>query len=301
MNTNQLKYFIAVADNHSFTKAAKQYYLTQTALTQQIQALEAQIGVQLIDRSSRPIELTPAGRAFYTEANDILNRFYAAVQNTRDASRGASGTLQIGYAKTFENSQLPERFLSFHQKYPNIHMKLFCSESDQLIYGLLNKEYDITFTWDSTNITLEDAFETRVVEKITSVVLLYTSHPFAKRDSLSRRDLKGEKLFFLTPSSTGYSFADTHYINLYQEAGYQPDIVMRSRDLPSVLMMVALEQGIALIPSYCMKQIILYDNLVAIPMTGNDEYMLAGWRTDNENPALECFLGEFEDIETKKT
>ena len=68
MNINQLKYFIAVAEYQSFTKAANQYYISQTAITQQIQALEEAMDVRLIDRSRRPIALTPAGNVFFQEA-----------------------------------------------------------------------------------------------------------------------------------------------------------------------------------------------------------------------------------------
>ena len=114
MNTNQLTYFIAVAENQNFTKAAAQCYLTQTAITQQIQILEKQMDVVLIDRTSRPIKLTQAGHIFYHEAKDILARINLAIQNTKNAHNAASGLLRIGYAKTFESSNLPNLIVSFH-------------------------------------------------------------------------------------------------------------------------------------------------------------------------------------------
>ena len=222
MNTNQLTYFIAVAENQNFTKAAAQCYLTQTAITQQIQILEKQMDVVLIDRTSRPIKLTPAGHIFYHEAKDILARINLAIQNTKNAHNAASGLLRIGYAKTFESSNLPNLIVSFHREYENINLQIFRNDVDNLVFGLLNNEYDIIFTWDSTNIFIQNAVNTLPVEKITSVVLMYDSHPLAHSASLSRADLKNEKLYYLTPSNTGHSFADIHYMNLYQEAGYQP-------------------------------------------------------------------------------
>ena len=74
MNINQLRYFVSAAENRSFTKAAAQYYISQTAVTQQIQALEYTVGVALFDRSSRPISLTPAGKLFLADAKAILER-----------------------------------------------------------------------------------------------------------------------------------------------------------------------------------------------------------------------------------
>ena len=95
MNIKQLKYFIAVAEYKSFTKAANQYYISQTAITQQIQALEEAMNVQLIDRSRRPIALTPAGNVFLGEAKAILERMNTALGKVRDDSTGLVGTLRI--------------------------------------------------------------------------------------------------------------------------------------------------------------------------------------------------------------
>ena len=106
MNTNQLKYFVAVAQYRSFTKAANQYYISQTAITQQIHALEESMNVRLFNRSSRPVALTPAGRIFFLEAKAILERMETAVSKVKDASTGLVGTLRIGYTKGYERSDL---------------------------------------------------------------------------------------------------------------------------------------------------------------------------------------------------
>ena len=108
MNINQLKYFVAVAEQRSFTKAANQYYLSQTAVTQQVRALEESLGVQLLDRNSRPVSLTPAGAVFLKEAKAILVRMDTAVSRVKDASTGVVGTLRIGYTKGYERSSLSD-------------------------------------------------------------------------------------------------------------------------------------------------------------------------------------------------
>ena len=104
MNINQLKYFIAVAEYKSFTKAANQHYISQTAITQQIHALEEQMGVVLVDRTRRPIALTAAGTIFLSEAKMILDRMNSAMSKVHDASTGLVGTLRIGYTKGYERS-----------------------------------------------------------------------------------------------------------------------------------------------------------------------------------------------------
>ena len=117
MTLNQLKYFVAVAESRSFTKAAEQYFLAQTAITQQIQKLETSLGVQLIDRKTRPISLTPMGQVFLREARSILRRMDGAIQRTREASTGITGTLRIGYTKGYEHSDLPVKMRRFHQSF----------------------------------------------------------------------------------------------------------------------------------------------------------------------------------------
>ena len=146
MNINQLRYFVAVAEQRSFTKAANQYYLSQTAVTQQVRALEEALGVQLLDRNSRPVSLTPAGAVFLTEAKAILERMNSAVSRARDASTGLVGSVRIGYTKGYERSDLSNKLRTFHRDYPNILLTCFRCDTDMLAAGLLNGEYDIIFT-----------------------------------------------------------------------------------------------------------------------------------------------------------
>ena len=292
MNINQLRYFVAVAEHRSFTKAANQYYLSQTAVTQQVRALEDTLGVRLLDRNSRPISLTPAGTVFLKEAKAILERMNSAVSRTRDASTGLVGSLRIGYTKGYERSNLSDRLREFHRDYPNILLTCFRCDTDMLAAGLLNGEYDVIFTWDSTNIRQDSQVETRLIEQARLVVALYGSHPFARRTALRRSELKNETIIFMSPSSTGASFGDDHFMQLYQQAGYHPSILLRSNDVESILMMVAAEEGISILPAYCTDKLINADNLLFVPLLGDEETedILAAWRKDTDSQPLRHFL-----------
>ena len=104
--------------------------------------------------------------------------------------------------------------------------------------------------------------------------------------------MKGEKIIFMSPSSTGDSFGDAYYIGLYQQAGYQPDILLNTSDGETVLMMVAAEQAISVVPEYCIDRMIHADNLIFVPLDGDDETeeILAIWRKEDISPALEHFI-----------
>jgi len=292
MNINQLKYFVAVAEHRSFTKAANQYYLSQTAITQQVRALEATLEVQLFDRNSRPISLTPAGTVFLTEAKAILERMNTAISRAQDASTGLVGSLRIGYTKGYERSDLSNKLRSFHREYPNVLMTCFRHDTDMLAAGLLNHEYDIIFTWDSTNIRQNEELETRLIERARLVVALYASHPLAQRTFLLRSELKNETILFMTPSSTGESYGDAYFMQLYQNAGYQPNILLRSNDVESLLMMVAAEEGISIVPDYCTAKLDDAENLVFIPLVGDEEVedILAVWHRDDSSLPLQHFV-----------
>lgn len=292
MNINQLKYFIAVAEYKSFTKAANQYYISQTAITQQIHALEEQINVALIDRARRPIALTPAGNVFLIEAKAIVERMNTALSRVHDASTGLVGTLRIGYTKGYERSNLSNILRSFHLDYPNILITCYRCDTDMLAAGLLNNDYDMIFTWDSTNILQEDAIEYKLMELAPLSVALYNSHPLARRNSLTRKELKGEAILYMSPSGSPESYGDNHFLELYKQAGYQPNILFRSSDIESILMMVAAEEGISILPSYVTNKLTDADNLTFVPLIGEGEFeqIISVWRKDDQSPALRQFI-----------
>ncbi|MBE5972422.1 MAG: LysR family transcriptional regulator [Lachnoclostridium sp.] len=292
MNINQLKYFIAVAEHKSFSKAAEQYFLTQTAMTQQVQKLEDSIGVQLIDRKTRPISVTPTGMVFLKEARIIVHQMEEAFRRTREASSGVTGTLRIGYTKGYEHSDLTVKLRQYHHDFPNVLITCRRCNTDILASSLIDGEFDIIFTWDSTNIRNDSAVQYKLQEKVQLVVALYGSHPLAQKTGLTRADLRNEINLFMSPSGTGDSLGDEYFIKLYQNAGYYPNILLRSDDVESILMMVSAEEGISILPASCIRRLSDVDNLVFVPLLGENETeeILSVWRKDNDSPLLKKFL-----------
>jgi len=292
MNTNQLRYFVAAAESRSFTKAADQHYISQTAITQQIHALEELLGVTLFDRGSRPITLTPAGRTFLSDARMILERVDQAVNRVQEASVGMVGNLRIGYTKGYERSSLFDGLRDFHREYPNVLISCYRRNTDFLAAGLLKDEFDIIFTWDSTELAKNDAVECRLVERSPLMVAVYGSHPLAQRRVIRRKELRNERILFMTPSSTGESVGDMRFYEKYEEAGYTPNILFRSNDVESILMMVAAEEGISLLPGYVTQKLTNAENIVFIPLQGQDETVeiIAAWKKEMGNSVLQGFV-----------
>lgn len=302
MNINQLKYFIAAAEYKSFTKAANQFYISQTAITQQIQSLEEKMDVQLFDRSKRPIDLTPSGKVFLIEAKAIINRIESALEKAQEASAGLVGSIRIGYTRGYERSNLSEILRVFHKEYPNILLSCYRGDTDTLAAGLFNGDYDIIFTWDSTNITQEADIEWKMHEMAPLVVAVYENHILANEKTLTRRELKGEAIIYMTPSKTGESYGDDYFMELYKKAGYLPHILLRSSDAESVLMMVAAEEGISILPDYVTKKLHYAENLKFIPLVGEGEFakILRVWRKHDSNLALHYFIEIMDKIENER-
>lgn len=292
MNLNQLRYFVAVAEYRSFTKAANQYYISQTAITQQIQALEDILDVKLVDRSKRPICLTAAGKVFLPEAKAMINRAEFATKRVKEAEAGGEEILRIGYTKGYEGSDLPLVMQNFHKDNPDVLLTCFRADTDFLAAGILNGDYDVIFTWDSTNILEDTRVGVKEIEKVQLMASLYKNHPLAGRKEIWRSDLAGERLLFMSPSGEGDTYADDYYIRLYQQAGYNPNIFLRTSDLESVIMMVEAEVAVSILPEYCSKKFNNTGNIVYIPLSGESEFetIHAVWLKEAMNPHLERFL-----------
>lgn len=292
MHLNQLRYFASVASYRSFTQAAERHYLTQTAITQQIKALEDSLGLQLINRQKRPIELTPAGKVFYQEVKAILSRVDEAVAKAQEASAGTVGTIRIGYEKGYERSNLSDRLRAFHRAFPNVLFTCIRADSDQLAAMLQTGELDVIFSWDSTNLRSNPEVGSRLDMRSQLSAALYGSHPFATHTSLRREDFREETILYMSPSGAGDSFGDVHFMQLYEKAGYQPRILLKANDIESILMMVAAEEGISIVPSYSVAKLTNADNLIFVPLEGEEErediFML--WKQQSGNTALQYFL-----------
>ncbi len=299
MNQNQLKYFVAAAESRNFTKAAEQFYISQTAITQQIRLLEETLGCALFDRSTRPVSLTGAGETFLGEAREILERMNRAVELTHGAAMGLSGTLQLGYVCGYEHSDLPLWMRRFHGENPNILVSFYRCSADVLSSGVLGGAYDLVYTWDSTNLKQNEEVDHVTVERVRLMVALYDRHPLAQRQSLRRQELRGENILYMSPSADVESYGDAFYMELYRKAGFKPNILFRSSDAESILMMVASEEGISILPEYCTTKLNHPYNLRFVPLEGAQEVeeIVAVWRRDNRNPALNRYL---QSLETEK-
>ncbi|MCD8217645.1 MAG: LysR family transcriptional regulator [Clostridiales bacterium] len=293
MQIRQLEYFLAVSEQLNFTKAAKQLYVSQTAVSLQIKALEEELGVSLFFRTNRRVELTPAGKSFQADARAILKRTEDAIERARKADTGFTGHLSIGFVKGYEKNNLSEMLADFHIKYPNISLSFARENVSDLYDSVLDSNLDIVFNLQYSTDDMED-MDYVVIRHYPLMAVVSTAHPLAHRASIRRSELKGYPLVDIVQREDKYGEAAT-ITNAFTRAGFLPDIQYVSDDIEISLLAVATGIGYALLPTYITDSITAKDKVVAIPIQGEEEEMtlVAAWHKDYHNPALKKFLEEY--------
>ncbi len=290
MQIRQLEYFLAVCEQLNFTKAAKQLYVSQTAVSLQIKILEEELGVPLFFRTNRRVELTPAGKIFQEDARAILKRTEDAINRARQADTGFTGHLSVGFVKGYETNNLSGMLADFHAKYPNISLSFARENVADLYDAVSNRNLDIVFNLQYTTDDMED-MDYITIRHYPLMAVVSTSHPLAHKTSIRRIDLKGYPLVDIVQRQDKYGEVAT-ITNAFTRAGFLPDIQYVSDDIQISLLAVATGIGYALLPTYITDSIASQDKVIAIPIEGEEKEMtlVAAWHKDYHNPALQKFL-----------
>src|SRR6185436_9425623 len=183
MELRHLRYFLAVGEALSFTRAAAQLRVAQPSLSRQIQDLEDEIGVDLLRRSPRGVTLTAEGKLFLEEARDLLKRADESVEKVRALSRGEFGELRVGYAPSPTVEILPPALAAFQKTVPGVKLLLHDLSSDELIAGLQNGTLELAImvppVGDQTT-----GIQFEVLRTYPLCVAMTASHPFARMKSI---------------------------------------------------------------------------------------------------------------------
>ncbi len=286
MELRHLRYFITVAEELNFTRAAERLHIAQPPLSQQIGDLEAELGVKLFERSKRPLRLTSAGLEFLKEARLILSHVEQATRLAQRVSRGEVGRLIVGFNSSATQCVLPEILTQFRDRFPNVELVLREMDSYNQIQSLVDNQIDCGFL-HSQNFDRDNLNYTSVLKEPVIVALPIT-HPLVKEHLVPLNKLAGES-FILPVHHTGQGFY-SQVINLCQQAGFTPKIVQEAVWLQTVLGLVAGGVGVAIVPASMQnlqRKGVVYKTL-------QDETfeieMVVAWRKEDLSPVLHEFL-----------
>lgn len=267
MTIQQLEYFLCAARNLNFTKTAETFFISQSAITQQIKNLERELGVVLFARENRKLRLTIPGELFVPEAESIIYQINEAKRKVREAQNGFTGILRIGYLQCMEMTRFPRTIQHFNTLYPGIRIHLKRDTPMGLRDGLVNGQLDIIFNIESDFIVYPSVHRLHISDYNYSVVLP-PDHPLARRKRLEQTDLKYEKLiihdFHRTVSDTLQMIP-----RKYLSDDLLPNIVQMMDDAESILIMVAAKIGVAVLPDLDLLQPQINLDLAYVPLDTN--------------------------------
>jgi DNA-binding transcriptional LysR family regulator len=286
MELRRLRYFLAVAEELSFTRAADRLQMAQPPLSTQIQALERELGVALFDRSRRAIRLTAAGRALVPEAR----RRQADAEHTdrivRHAGDGTVGRLAVGFVPAAVNGVLPDILRRYRAAYPGVALSLYERSPDDLIRQLHERRLQVAFLFAPYH---DEALHSRCISVQHLIAALPEAHALAKQPAIDVRELALGPIILPTKHETPGLFS--RISELFDQLGIHPNVVQREVwMMQTIIGLVAAELGAAIVPSSVAAQRregVVYRALVQEP--GPVEMTIA-WLRDVESAALSCFV-----------
>ncbi len=290
MDIRQLRYFIAAAEHLNFSAAARHVYISPQALSQQISELESDLGVILFNRNRHSPSLTVAGETLFREAKVILTKTEEAIQLTRQAASGISGTLKIGYLGFAEKHFLPKLIAKFRQKYPSIELSCQQLSNGAIDEALGRANIDIGFIqlWETAKLP---GICCHKIYDDSLCLVVPVDHPWACMSDITYTELSKEAFMF-HPKDAPRAY--NNLIRVCSNRGFQPHVDPVS-DILTVLMMVEAGYGISLLPFHIPLG---YASplLKLVKVEGEDASVNVSiaWNSSNTNPSIPLFLNEME-------
>ncbi len=286
MELTHLKYFVAVAHELHFRKAAEHLNVSQAPLSQQIARLEDELGVKLFERTSRVVRLTDAGRLFLEEAETILKRAVHAVERMEQFASGGSGSLSIGYNEPALNTFLPEALFRFGKEYPGMELQLHEMETEAQLNALRSGEIDIgilrPFGYDL------DEFESRFIFSENYVLAMNPSHPLAQKRNLTIKMLDGQALLLFVRNVNPFLFDRIN--DILHANGAWPEVRTYARNKASMLALAKAGFGAALVPESCAGNAVSGLVFHALPAIFPSVEIYAVREKSSTHPAAENFM-----------
>jgi len=285
MELRHLRYFVAVAEQLHFRYAAEIMHVAQPALSQQIKQLEEEIGVTLFERSRHKVCLTPAGKAFYENAQRILQQADQAVAKARKVESGDAGTIRIGFVSTAAIRVLPVAMKKLQKQIPQAEVELNELAAGEQVDRLYREQLDIGFVHAKLS---QDVFKTMVVARDRLIVAVPGSCKLARSRRVDLKDLSSWPAIMPAGHSSSGFYEQVRMT--YKLAGVRPERVHNTRLLQTGLLLVAAGLGVSLVPeSFQSIQVkgVVYKKLQVEPPLSE---LVAVWRRDNASPLLSRFI-----------
>lgn len=296
MDLKKLRYFIAVAEELHFNRAAQKLNMTQPPLSQQIQVLEDELGVKLLERTKRQVRLTTAGAIFLEESRNIVAHLERSIKMTQLASEGKIGNLSIGFVDSAAGGMMVNVIKKYRERFPDVQVTLSEMTSAEQLKALHDGEIDVGFHRlldPSKHIT------TRLFTNESLVAVLPKTHPLADQPTVSLHSLR-EEPFILSPHHMGASFHDL-IVDFCRQHGFQPRIVQEAVQMYTIVNLAAAGIGISIVPS----SVSVFQRSDVVFRSFDEDTprvpLYAAWKTEKSETVLTHFLKAVEETAASQT
>ncbi|MGZ4198495.1 MAG: LysR family transcriptional regulator [Solirubrobacteraceae bacterium] len=243
MDLRQLRYLVALADERHFTRAAEREHIAQPALSQQIRRLEEEVGVALVERTTRKVSITEAGELLVARARRILSELSAA-QAELEALRGIlTGHVSVGAMHTMGPVDVSLALAIFHQRHPGVELTVLEQSSEELAEMLRDDVLDLAYLSVTERIESHGLGLHQLVSE-ELVVILPRSHPLAKQSGVRMSELAGEQFISYREGSRLRELLN----RAAREADFDPQVMLESNESRRIRRLVARGMGVAILP-----------------------------------------------------
>ena len=279
-----LRYFLRVAEELHFGRAAEILGISQAPLSQQIRHLEERIGVRLFDRTTRKVQLTPAGQVLFERAREALSGVDAAISDAQAAGGLNSGRLVIGTVSLALHTFLPQAMRDFTGRHPAVRLDMMLATTEEQMALLEAHKIDIAFVRPPRSLA---GIASHEVHREGFVAVLPEASPLAAKPDLSVADMRDER-FIMFSSILGIGYQDV-VLQRCQQAGFRPNVVQRVSHTMGIVTMAAAGLGVGIVPSWVQNEPldgVAYRPLEELPRAVS---LVVAWRENTANPLCKAF------------
>lgn len=283
---NQIRYFQAIVRCGSFTEAAEECHISQSAISQQIKALEQELGFQLIVRQNRKFTITPAGEYFYKKSLIIVADYDRLVQDSHRISRQDNAPLLIGYLKSYSGSAIHNAVARFSEKYPDVNVEIFGGDHEELYDFLRTNKVDLVMS--DQRRAFSDEYVNCSLARVKCCVEIAARNPISALETVTPEDLKNTPCILIA-SKAQQKNEQQYYSDIF---GFRGDFLF-SESVDEARLMVVQNNGFMPVDE---NSRILGGTTAKIPLTRRGKaitrHYCAFWKTDNSG----YYVEEFADI-----
>lgn len=283
----QIEYFLTVAEVLNFTDAAKLLYISQPALSKQINVLEKELGFPLFVRNQRHVALTPEGASLYRDWNDLSKHMETSIYHAKLISNQASGRLSIGCSDTFDYSSiLPSTIQEYLKTYPQIDVNVESHSFKTLREGLMDDTFDVILTPYFELNDLPDVHWLKLTDIPLSIIIPVTN-PLSQKESVSFRDLSEETFILISPRNSYGGSERTQA--LCRRCGFRLKNARYVPNLSSMELAVKNGLGVAICNSKLFENDAGTCRIYPLDLTQDDSFLVAVWKKHRQNISLDLF------------